>query len=47
MDSLEHNRDPEVSGKEALTTMRAIFGSIKSSDIGRTVPVNTDFVTHI
>ena len=47
VDALVHNREPEVSGKEALTTMRAIFGSIKSSDIGRTVPVNTDFVTHI
>ena len=47
VDALVHDREPEVSGKEALTTMRAIFGSIKSSDIGRTVPVNTDFVTHI
>ena len=47
VDALEHNRDPEVSGKEALTTMRTIFGSIRSSDIARPVAVNTDFVTHI
>ena len=42
-----HDREPEVSGKEALTTMRTIFGSIRSSDIARPVAVNTDFVTHI
>ena len=47
MDALVHDRDPEVSGKEALTTMRTIFGSIRSSDIARPVAVNTDFVTHI
>ena len=40
-------REPEVSGKEALSTMRAIFGSIKSSEIGRTVSVNTSFVNHL
>lgn len=47
MDALEHDREPEVSGKEALSTMRAIFGSIKSSEIGRTVSVNTSFVNHL
>ena len=47
VDALVHDRDPEVSGKEALTTMRTIFGSIRSSDIARPVAVNTDFVTHI
>ena len=45
--ALEQNREPEVSGKEALSTMRAIFGSIKSSEIGRTVSVNTSFVNHL
>ena len=47
VDALEHDREPEVSGKEALSTMRAIFGSIKSSEIGRTVSVNTSFVNHL
>ena len=47
VDALVHDREPEVSGKEALTTMRTIFGSIRSSDIARPVAVNTDFVTHI
>ena len=27
VDALEQNREPEVSGKEALSTMRAIFGA--------------------
>ena len=45
--ALEQNREPEVSGKEALSTMRAIFGSIKSSEIGRTVSVNSSFVNHL
>ena len=47
VDALEHDREPEVSGKEALSTMRAMFGSIKSSEIGRTVSVNTSFVNHL
>ena len=47
VDALEHDREPEVSGKEALSTMRAIFGSIKSSEIGRTVSVNSSFVNHL
>ena len=47
VDALVHDREPEVSGKEALTTMRTIFGSIRSSDIARPVAMNTDFVTHI
>ena len=37
IDALEHDREPEVSGREALTTMRTIFGCIKSSETGRTV----------
>ena len=47
VDALEQNREPEVSGKEALSTMRAIFGSINSSEIGRTVSVNPSFVNHL
>ena len=47
VDALEQNREPEVSGKEALSTMRAIFGSIKSSEIGRTVSVNDSYVNHL
>ena len=47
VDALVHDREPEVSGKEALTTMRTIFGSIRYSDFARPVAVNTDFVTHI
>lgn len=45
--ALEQNREPEVSGREALSTMRAIFGSIKSSEIGRTVSVNNSYVNHL
>ena len=45
--ALEQNREPEVSGREALSTMRAIFGSIKSSEIGRTVSVNDSYVNHL
>ena len=47
VEGLVHDGEPEVSGKEALTSMRTIFGSIRSSDIARPVAVNTDFVTHI
>ena len=46
VDALVHDREPEVSGREALTVMRTIFASINSSNISRTVAVNSDFVTH-
>ena len=46
VDALVNDREPEVSGREALTVMRSIFASIKSSNISRTVAVNSDFVTH-
>ena len=46
VDALVNDRQPEVSGREALTVMRSIFASIKSSNISRTVAVNSDFVTH-
>ena len=47
VDALIHDREPEVSGREALTTMRTIFASIKSSDLGKTMSVNTNFVSHL
>ena len=47
VDALEHDREPEVSGKKALTIMRTIFGSMKSSDISRTVAVSSTFVSHL
>lgn len=45
VDALVHDREPEVSGSEALTTMRAIFACIKSSNTNQTVSVNGDFVS--
>ena len=47
VDALEHDREPEVSGKKALTIMSTIFASIKSSEISRTVAVNSSFVSHL
>lgn len=46
VDALTHDREPETSGREALTTMRAIFACIKSSEVSKTVSVNSDFVSH-
>ena len=46
VDALVHDREPETSGREALTTMRAIFACIKSNDTSRTVSTNTDFISH-
>ncbi len=46
IDALEHDREPEINGKKALTTMRAIFASIKSSEISKTVNVNSSYVNH-
>lgn len=40
IDCLLNNREPEISGVEALKTMRVIFASIESSQTGRTVLVN-------
>ncbi len=37
MDCLIHNTEPEISGKEALYAMRAVFAAIESNDTGRTV----------
>ena len=46
VDALVNDRQPEVSGREALTVMRSNFDSIRSSNISRTVAVTSDFVTH-
>ena len=42
MDCLVNDRMPEISGEEALSAMRAVFASIRSSETGRTVAVNQD-----
>jgi predicted dehydrogenase len=47
VDALENDREPEVSGLEALTTMRTIFASIKSSEISTSVAINPSFVSHL
>ena len=47
VDALVHGREPEVSGQEALTTMRTIFACIESSEAGHTVGVNPSFVSHL
>ncbi|NLU25120.1 MAG: Gfo/Idh/MocA family oxidoreductase [Clostridiales bacterium] len=46
VEALENNHEPEISGREALYTMRAIFASIKSSETSRTVSVNESFISH-
>jgi predicted dehydrogenase len=40
VDCLVNNREPEISGAEALKTMRVIFASAESSKTGRTVAIN-------
>lgn len=42
IESILENRETELSGKTALTAMRAVFGSIESSQTGKTVIVNQD-----
>lgn len=42
MDCLVNGRMPELSGEEALSAMRAVFASIRSSETGRTIAVNQD-----
>lgn len=37
---LVNKTPPEISGEEALTAMEAVFGSIKSSETGRSILVN-------
>ena len=43
----DHDREPEIDGKKALTIMSTVFASIKSSEISRTVAVNSSFVSHL
>jgi predicted dehydrogenase len=40
IDCLKKNREPEISGAEALKTMRVIFASIESSLTGRALAIN-------
>jgi predicted dehydrogenase len=40
IDCLINKREPEISGEEALKTMRVVFASIESSKTGRTVVVD-------
>jgi predicted dehydrogenase len=42
IESIMENKDTELSGKEALSAMRAVFASIESSDSGNTVAINQD-----
>ena len=39
MDSLVNNREPEISGRSALTAMRAVFASLRSSELGTAVEI--------
>ncbi|MBQ9392518.1 MAG: Gfo/Idh/MocA family oxidoreductase [Oscillospiraceae bacterium] len=47
VDALVHDREPEVSGAEALTTMRTIFACVESSDKDTSVKVNRSYVSHL
>lgn len=40
VESLVEDKEPEISGKSVLSAMRAVFGSIESSETGKTVRVN-------
>ena len=40
VESVENDSEPAVSGKSVLSAMKAIFGSLKSSELGRTVRVD-------
>lgn len=42
IDSIINGRETELSGKTALSAMRAVFASVESSETGRTVRVNQD-----
>ena len=39
IDCLKNNRAPEISGESALYAMRAVFASIKSSELGKSVEI--------
>lgn len=40
VDCLVNNKQPEISGSEALKAMRVIFASVESSETGRSIAVN-------
>ena len=40
IDCLVENKEPEISGAEALKTMRVIFASLESSKTNRTIEIN-------
>lgn len=40
VESLVEDKEPEISGKSVLSAMRAVFGSIESSETGKMVRVN-------
>lgn len=40
VESLVENKEPEISGESVLSAMRAVFGSIESSETGKAVRVN-------
>ena len=42
VESVENDIEPAVSGKSVLSAMKAIFGSLKSSELGRTVRVDEE-----
>ena len=42
VESVENDTEPAVSGKSVLSAMKAIFGSLKSSELGRTVRVDEE-----
>ena len=39
MDSLVNNREPEISGRSALAAMRAVFASLRSSELGTAMEI--------
>ncbi len=40
VESLVEDKAPEISGESVLSAMRAVFGSIESSETGKSVKVN-------
>jgi predicted dehydrogenase len=42
IDSILNDRETELSGKAALSAMRAVFASVESSDKGRAIMINQD-----
>lgn len=40
VESLVENKEPEISGESVLSAMKAVFGSIESSETGKSVRVN-------